>query len=92
MNNKDMNIRENIGERIKMRTVEWKDKANHSKYYLKLNSEEIDKEMSCEWIRRGGVFPEPEGFMFAIQDLDIPINNYRKVILKNATVVDRYRK
>ena len=75
-----------------MKIRKWKEKAIHGRFYQELHAEGIDKEMSCEWIRRGSIFSETEGFMFAIQDQVIPTNNYRKMILKDVAAVDKYRK
>ena len=85
-----------VEERIRIRKEEritaWKTKVLHGRFYKELHAEEVDKEIPCAWIRSGYMFPETEGFMFAIQDQVVPTRNYKKVILKNAEVEDRCRK
>jgi len=51
----------------------------------------VDEARSHEWLNRAGVFPEIEGFMFAIQDQVIATRNYRRVILKE-DVQDKCRR
>jgi len=57
-----------------------------------LQSPYVDKQASCTWLQKGSIYPETEGFAIAIQDQVIATNNYKKVILKEAEVVDRCRK
>ena len=75
-----------VEERIKIRKQEritaWKTKALHGRFHKELHAEEVDKEMSCAWIRSGYMFLETEGFIFAIQDQVVPTRNYKKVMLK----------
>jgi hypothetical protein len=47
-----------------------------------INDSNIDKENSLQWLLSGGLFPETEGFIFAIQDQVIPTRNFLKYIEK----------
>ena len=74
-----------------MKIINWKEEALHSNY-RELNSEAVDKEKSGEWIRKGSIFPETEGFMSTIQDQVVPINSYKKVLSKQEKFINRYRR
>lgn len=87
-----MDFCDRIKERVTGRTLAWKDKSIHRKFYKELNSNKVHKEMLGEWISRDDIFPETEMFIFANQDQVVPTNNYKKLILKYPTVVDKCRK
>ncbi|XP_008480774.1 uncharacterized protein LOC103517514 [Diaphorina citri] len=71
---------------------QWKSKALHGRYPKSLENEMVDREMSLEYMRKGYLFAETEGFLTAIQDRVIRTKNYEKHILKLDGVVDRCRK
>lgn len=51
-----------------------------------------DKIASNEWLRRGQLFPETEGFLIAIQDQVIETRNYQKHIMKLSIPTDMCRR
>ncbi|CAG4980406.1 unnamed protein product [Colias eurytheme] len=53
---------------IQQKLLEWSSKALHGRHRSHLCQAHVDREKSNEWIRRGDLFPETEGFMLAIQD------------------------
>ncbi|CAH2092510.1 unnamed protein product [Euphydryas editha] len=71
---------------------EWAKKSLHGRHYRDLNLPYVDKKASNEWLRRGELFPETEGFIFAIQDQVIETRNYRKHIMKTQNAIDVCRK
>ncbi|CAG4968893.1 unnamed protein product [Colias eurytheme] len=71
---------------------DWSRKPLHGRHYHDLNLQHVDKLASNEWLRRGELFPETEGFMIAIQDQVIETRNYRKHIMKIPTTQDICRK
>ncbi|KAI5742634.1 hypothetical protein M8J77_009439 [Diaphorina citri] len=71
---------------------QWKSKALHGRYPKSLENEMVDREMSLEYMRKGYLFAETEGFLTAIQDRVIRTKNYEKHILKLDGVVDICRK
>lgn len=82
-------------EFVKRSTLEqkssWKSKVLHGKYPTDLEKNEIDKDTSILWLKKGYLHPETEGFMMAIQDGVIKTRNYEKHILKS-NQEDRCRK
>ncbi|XP_055842673.1 uncharacterized protein LOC129909623 [Episyrphus balteatus] len=66
---------------ISSRVEQWKAKAIHGKYPFQLNSVDIDKARSTEWLQKGQLFPETEGFIMAIQDGVVATRQYRRAIL-----------
>lgn len=62
----------------------WSGKALHGRHRAYLSQPHVDKVKSNEWLKRGKLFPETEGFMLAIQDQIIATRNYRKHIIKDA--------
>ncbi|CAG4934599.1 unnamed protein product [Colias eurytheme] len=69
---------------IQQKLLEWSSKALHGRHRSHLCQAHVDKEKSNEWIRRGDLFPETEGFMLAIQDEVIATRNYIKHIIKDS--------
>ncbi|KAG7301002.1 hypothetical protein JYU34_015366 [Plutella xylostella] len=61
---------------------EWTQKSLHGRHPHDLSQPNVDKLASHEWLRRGELFPETEGFMVAIQDQVIETKNYQKHIMK----------
>lgn len=61
---------------------EWTQMSLHGRHQNELNQNNVDKLASNEWLRRGELFPETEGFMVAIQDQVIETRNYQKYIIK----------
>lgn len=64
----------------------WRQKALHGKHPYELKQDYVDYKASNEWLCKGNLFAETEGFMFAIQDRVIPTKNYRKYIIKDPTI------
>lgn len=64
----------------------WAQKALHGKHYNIIQNPEIDKHLSYQWLKKGELFPETEGFLIAAQDQVLATRNYRKYILKDGTV------
>lgn len=60
----------------------WAQKSLHGRHYHDLSQLNVDKVASNEWLRRGELFPETEGFMLAIQDQVIETRNYQKHIMR----------
>jgi len=54
------------------RIERWRGKAIHGRFFNELNSIDVDKRMSCEWLKTGNLYAETEGFVVAIQDQGIP--------------------
>ncbi|XP_050550436.1 uncharacterized protein LOC118279092 [Spodoptera frugiperda] len=61
----------------------WSQKALHGRHRSFLSQPHVDKIKSNEWLKRGELFPETEGFMLAIQDQIIATRNYRKFIMRD---------
>lgn len=61
----------------------WSRKALHGRHRAYLSQPHVDKIKSNEWLKRGELFPETEGFMLAIQDQIIATRNFRKYIIKD---------
>lgn len=72
--------------------IEWSQKAIHGKHYAILQDPKLDKNLSYEWLVRGQLHPETEGFIISIQDGVIATKNYRKYILKEAIESDLCRR
>ncbi|XP_067139882.1 uncharacterized protein [Centruroides vittatus] len=66
----------------------WARKALHGRHPYDLAHDFVDKTASNSWLARGCLFGETEGFMIAIQDQVINTKNYRKHILKDATLTN----
>lgn len=86
-NNKELPI---LTDEEKM--TRWKHKALHGRYPHEINQEHVDKQASYNWLTHGDLYPETEGFMFAIQDQVIKTNNYKKHILKENLDTDLCRR
>lgn len=72
---------------------EWESKEIHGRYKNTINQEHIDKQKTFEWLKKGQLFPETEGFVIAIQDQTVPTRNYRKYIIKEQDIgSDKCRK
>ncbi|KAL1446706.1 hypothetical protein WDU94_005608 [Cyamophila willieti] len=72
--------------------VEWSKKAIHGKHYTIAQDPKIDQNLTYDWLTRGQLHPETEGFLLAIQDGVIATKNYRKYILKEAMGSDQCRR
>ena len=71
----------------------WREKSLHGKHYKIVQDNNINKQLTYNWLKQGLVFPETEGFILAIQDQVINTRNYRKYIMKDPTVLtDNCRK
>uniref|UniRef100_A0A2H1W504 SFRICE_021545 n=1 Tax=Spodoptera frugiperda TaxID=7108 RepID=A0A2H1W504_SPOFR len=58
-------------------------KALHGRHRSFLSQQHVYKIKSNEWLKRGELFSETEGFMLAIQDQTIVTRNYRKFIMRD---------
>ncbi|CAK7193078.1 hypothetical protein COMNV_01291 [Commensalibacter sp. Nvir] len=58
----------------------WKNKPLHGRFYHSLMDVGVDAEASLTWLKSGSIFPETEGFLFAIQEQVIATKAYRKHI------------
>lgn len=67
---------------------EWSQKQLHGRYINILRRPHIDWRSSCQWLERGLLFPETEGFIQAIQDQVVSTLNYKKYIIKDPRVVN----
>lgn len=72
----------------KERIENWGGKILHGKYANQLSK---CHQTSTKWIETGTLYPETEGFMFAIQDQVIATRNYQKYIIKNNLETDYCR-
>ncbi|KAL1454659.1 hypothetical protein WDU94_010873, partial [Cyamophila willieti] len=71
----------------------WRNKAVHGVYRKQIEQDNIDPENTFEWLKKGQLFPETEGFVMAIQDQTIPTKNYRKYIIREHDIgSDKCRK
>ncbi|KAL0892504.1 hypothetical protein ABMA27_015607 [Loxostege sticticalis] len=61
---------------------EWIRKSLHGRHLQDLCHSNVDNKASNEWLRRGELFPETEGFLMAIQDQVIETRNYQRYIMK----------
>lgn len=66
-------------------------KALHGKFPHQLDQNHIDTSASYNWLTKGNIFGETEGFMIAIQDQVIKTRNYSKYILKENMETDKCR-
>lgn len=64
----------------KIRT--WKSMPLHGRYPNNIDNPHIDKQASLSWTKKGNLYPETEGTMFAIQDQVILTKYYKKHIMK----------
>ncbi|KAL1446054.1 hypothetical protein WDU94_005517 [Cyamophila willieti] len=91
-----LNLSENIRPDVHPTTNQdlintWKSKSLHGRYLNFVNDENINKNVSFNWMKNGYLHPETEGFYTAIQDKVIRTRNYEKIILKN-DITDKCRK
>lgn len=70
----------------------WKEKALHGRFPHDVDQDTVDKQASYNWLKRGELQPETEGFFIAIQDQVIKTNNYRRYILKDGIESDLCRR
>lgn len=68
-----------------------KEKVLHGKYINAIDDDCSNKPASIQWLKKGYLYPETEGFVVAIQDKVIRTRNYEKYILKG-DVMDLCRK
>lgn len=73
----------NLQEKIN----EWTQKSLHGRHRKDLINPHVDKIASNEWLRKGELFPETEGFMLAIQDQVVETRNYRKFIIRDKNLL-----
>lgn len=93
LNLKDKSIQNNVKLTDRQtRKDEWALKSLHGRHYHDLSHSHVDRNASNEWLHRGELFPETEGFMSAIQDQVIETRNYQKYIMKIRNVVDVCRR
>ena len=71
---------------LENRDEQWARKPLHGKIHHALNDPNVDSTASNEWLSKGDLYSETEGFMLAIQDEVIPTRNYRKFICKDSTL------
>lgn len=72
---------------------DWESKELHRRYKNLINKPFVDKNQTFQWLRKGELFPETEGFIIAMQDQTIPTRNYRKYIMKETDIgTDKCRK
>ena len=69
---------------IEHKITEWSDETNHGKHLAALSQDDIAKCSSNEWLVRGELVPETEGFMIAIQDQVVSTRHYKKNILQDS--------
>lgn len=69
----------------------WKDMEMHGRFPRLIDGGDVDRQASLTWLLYEELYPETEGFFFAIQDRVINTRNYQKYVLK-MDVVDRCRK
>lgn len=69
----------------------WKTKPLHGRYPGQVFEEGIDRRSSFDYLQKGYLHPETEGFIAAIQDKVVRTRNYERHILKTS-VVDKCRK
>ncbi|CAG4948141.1 unnamed protein product [Colias eurytheme] len=79
-------------EQEKQKIDTWRQKELHGRHLKELEKSYIDLQASNEWLKKGYLFPETEGFAIAIQDQVINTRNYKKYILKENIPTDRCRK
>lgn len=73
--------------------MQWKSKPLHGRHPNEAEESTINNDFSNHWMNNGKLFPETEGFFISIQDQVVPTKNYRKYIIKDATLDnDRCRK
>ncbi|CAB3382611.1 Hypothetical predicted protein [Cloeon dipterum] len=72
------------------RKQEWRGKELHGRFLRVLESQNVDKEWSTEWLRTSGIFGETEGFILSIQDEVISTRGYQRHVM-HQDVSDRCR-
>lgn len=82
----------NISFKTKEQTQQnWKEKVLHGKFPHSISQPNIDKQRSLNWLEKGFLYPETEGFMIGIQDGVIRTRNYEKHVFGKG-IEDRCRK
>lgn len=76
-------VQEHVGE--------WAAKQLHGRFYSDLQRDDVNKRASLEWLVKGNIYTETEGFMMAIQDNVINTRNHRKYILNETLDTDLCR-
>ena len=66
--------------------LKWIRKPLHGRFPHELSHNYVDSIASHAWLSWGGIFPETEGFMMAIQDQVIHTKNYQKHILRDPSI------
>jgi hypothetical protein len=64
--------------------VNIKQKSLHGRYFKELEQPEINIQTSHAWLKKTNIYPETEGFIFAIQDRVINTRNYKKTHMRFA--------
>lgn len=72
-----------------IREAEWRSKELHGRFPAEM--EKSNKQESNKYIISGTLYPETEGFLFAIQDQVISTRNYRKYIIRDTDEPDKCR-
>ncbi|KAL1454809.1 hypothetical protein WDU94_008943 [Cyamophila willieti] len=91
-----LNLSETMNPNIQPNTKDdlinqWKSKSIHGRYINQIQDQNVNKTLSFNWLKRGELHPETEGFYMAIQDKVMRTKNYEKHILK-IDVEDKCRK
>jgi hypothetical protein len=68
--------------------MKWRHKPLHGRYANELRKPSINVDASIQWLTRGYLFPETEGFIIAIQDQVVATRNYLKYIVKDPNTSD----
>lgn len=69
----------------------WLSKELHGRYPALIKQNHINEKASLDWLRKGHLFPETEGFVMAIQDQVVPTRNYQRYIMKQHIETDKCR-
>ena len=62
-----------IGEKIE----KWRDKEMHGRFPGLIDERNVDLQASLRWLLHKDLYPETEGFIFAIQDRVMKTRNYQ---------------
>jgi hypothetical protein len=68
-----------------------KQKSLHGRYFKELEQPEVNIQASHAWLKKSNIYPETEGFIFAIQDRVINTRNYKKHICGLQSIIDKCR-
>ena len=75
----------------KEKRLAWTRKAFRGKHPYEVTQSYVGSIAQNTWLTWGGLFPETQGFVCAIQDQVVNTKNYRKFIIKDGTVHDLWR-